>query len=69
MVNGSSSEISSFALGMLVIKNPDGSNTCELDFLNNKTPIEVVIMQLETFLKEQKDKYFESYTNDLEKED
>ena len=68
-MKNNSSEISGFALGIRVIKNLDGSNTCELDFLNNKNPIEVVIMQLETFLKEQKNKYFESYTNDLEKED
>jgi len=67
MVNGSSSEIGSFALGILVIKNPDGSNLCEIEHITQNVSEETIIMQLKAFLKEKEKRYFESYRNDSEK--
>ena len=53
--------IGRFGLGILVIKNIDGSNSCEIRFASQYVSEETILMQLEAFLKEREDKYFDVY--------
>lgn len=52
-----------FVLGIRALKSPDNI-TFKLESMNINVPIEAVIMQLEAFLRNIKNGYFDSFDNE-----
>lgn len=53
-------EIGRFIFGLKVFKQPDGLNY-EIQSMNENIPVEIVIMQLKTFLNSLEKEYFDSF--------
>ena len=56
-------EIARFALGIRLLKFPDGSTQAQTESLNQGMPIELIIMQMKSFLKNQENNYLKEFNS------
>ncbi len=54
-------EIGRFVFGIRILRYPDGSISYVTQSGNENVPIEVVIMQIKTFLKDSEESYFKKH--------
>ncbi len=56
-------ELGYFVYGVHMLRRSDSKVLYEDNYLNNRVPIEVVIMQLKIFLKKLEKDYFDEHSN------
>jgi|GEM_PF-3365844 len=59
--------VAMFALGLRAYQQPDGQIVFLLDSKNQGIPIEIVLMQIEAWLRNMKDEYFDNFDKTLTK--
>ena len=66
-LNQFKNRIGGFAFGINVIKHDDGSLSYYTKTENNKVPVELVILQMKSYLKDLEDKYFNDFKSNHSK--
>ena len=58
---GEPAEIGSFAFAVRLLSYPDSRREYQTGFANNNVPVELVIMQLKSLLRNMKNEYFDDF--------
>ena len=61
--------IGRFAFGITVYRYPDGRIEYRSQSRNQGVPIEIVLMQLKAFIRNQENEYFDNYDSSISKTD